>query len=74
MRFRGGEFSTGTMGNFQPACQRLWPTSGLPTTRPESSDPLSTMTSNIRVATLSGGAFSCSEPVPRYHFPQYLWT
>ena len=42
-------------------------------TRPESLDLLSTMTNDIRVATLSGGAFSYAERVPR-QFPQHLWT
>ncbi len=37
----------------------------MPTTRPESLDLLSTMTNDIRVATLSGGAFSYAERVPR---------
>src|SRR5712671_3265846 len=31
------------------------------------------LTSDIRVATLSGGAFSYAERVPR-QFPQHLWT
>ena len=31
------------------------------------------MTNDIRVATLSGGAFSYAERVPR-QFPQHLWT
>src|SRR6266403_1328462 len=42
-------------------------------TRPESLDLLSMMTNDIRVATLSGGAFSYAERVPR-QFPQHLWT
>ena len=42
-------------------------------TRPESLDLLSTMTNDIRVATLSGEAFSYAERVPR-QFPQHLST
>jgi len=54
------------------ACPRRF-RSRLATTRPESLDLLSTMTNDIRVATLSGGAFSYAERVPR-QFPQHLWT
>jgi hypothetical protein len=36
----------------------------LPTIQPESSDPMSTMTSDIPVATISGGTFSYAERCP----------
>ncbi len=37
---------------------------GLPTIQAESSDPMSTMTSDIPVATISGGTFSYAERCP----------
>jgi hypothetical protein len=39
-------------------------TSALPTIQAESSDPMSTMTSDISVATISGGTFSYAERCP----------